>query len=477
MSTSTAPSSGATTNSSRYRVADHLVDRLAELGVDRMFGVPGDYSLALLDHVTHHPTVRWTGCANELNAGYAADGYGRIRGMAALCTTFGVGELSAINAITGSYGAPALATQALRRPIHHSLGDGEFGHVMAMHTAITCARAALTPGNAVAEIDRVLIEVRNRRLPGYLLVRRRTGPGDPRGPAAAPAHRHHRPGRARHVRRRREAAARPRRVGRGRQRARRAAGAPLRRGPAPVAAAGRGPGAARHDAVGQEPGRRERARLRRDLLGATGSTEQTRRAVEDAAALILAGVPFTDLNSGLSSQRITRARTIELGARSASVGAATFAPLELPTALVALEPLVTGLDRSAPPATTTPRASGGGGGCSPCPTVVRWSAAIRGAGRSTGSNAGLIGVRDGGLCRDPYCDAPIRHVDHIRPHRAGGPTSFANGRGVCARGNYVREMPGWRVDVVDDGLGRHPHTVRTTTPTGHTYTSTAGPAP
>ena len=91
--------------------------------------------------------------------------------------------------------------------------------------------------------------------------------------------------------------------------------------------------------------------------------------------------------------------------------------------------------------------------------------------------AGLIGVRDGGLCRDPYCDAPIRHVDHIRPYRAGGPTSLANGRGVCARGNYVREMPGWRVDVVDDGLGRHPHTVRTTTPTGHTYVSTAGPAP
>jgi hypothetical protein len=91
--------------------------------------------------------------------------------------------------------------------------------------------------------------------------------------------------------------------------------------------------------------------------------------------------------------------------------------------------------------------------------------------------AGLIEVRDGGLCRDPYCDAPIRHVDHIHPHRAGGPTSFANGRGVCARGNYVREMPGWRVDLVDDGLGRHPHTVRTTTPTGHTYVSTAGPAP
>jgi hypothetical protein len=38
-------------------------------------------------------------------------------------------------------------------------------------------------------------------------------------------------------------------------------------------------------------------------------------------------------------------------------------------------------------------------------------------------------------------------------------------------------MPGWRVEVIEDGLGARPHTVRTTTPTGHTYVSTAGPAP
>ena len=91
--------------------------------------------------------------------------------------------------------------------------------------------------------------------------------------------------------------------------------------------------------------------------------------------------------------------------------------------------------------------------------------------------ASLIGIRDGGRCRDSYCDAPIRHTDHIRPHRLGGPTSLANGRGVCARGNYVREMPGWHTELVHDGLGRDPHTVRTTTPTGHTYTSRAGPPP
>ena len=59
--------------------------------------------------------------------------------------------------------------------------------------------------------------------------------------------------------------------------------------------------------------------------------------------LIIAGVQFTDLNSGMFTHRITRERTIELGARSASVGAAMFAPLELPTALDALGPLVTSL--------------------------------------------------------------------------------------------------------------------------------------
>ena len=63
-----------------YTVADYLLDRLAELDVDRVFGVPGDYSLALLDHVVHHDTVRWTGTTNELNAGYAADGYGDSAG-------------------------------------------------------------------------------------------------------------------------------------------------------------------------------------------------------------------------------------------------------------------------------------------------------------------------------------------------------------------------------------------------------------
>jgi HNH endonuclease len=94
-----------------------------------------------------------------------------------------------------------------------------------------------------------------------------------------------------------------------------------------------------------------------------------------------------------------------------------------------------------------------------------------------GTLATLIGYRDGARCREAFCDAPARQVDHIHPHRAGGPTTFGNGRATCARSNLAREMPGWDVRLAHDGSGEHPHTVATTTPTGHTYTSRAGPTP
>jgi hypothetical protein len=107
-------------------------------------------------------------------------------------------------------------------------------------------------------------------------------------------------------------------------------------------------------------------------------------------------------------------------------------------------------------------------------------------------------VFDGGLrrfliardqtCRTPWCDAPIREADHARPHRAGGPTTSANGQGLCQACNRAKEAPGWRHHVIDPGptsrgappgdggQGWEPgrrHTVRITTPTGHTYDSAA----
>ncbi len=67
--------------------------------------------------------------------------------------------------------------------------------------------------------------------------------------------------------------------------------------------------------------------------------------------------------------------------------------------------------------------------------------------RFDGGLARLIRYRDQG-CRDPYCDAPIRHLDHIHPHRDGGPTSAANGAGRCERGNYIKDLPGWTQRVI-----------------------------
>lgn len=158
-----------------YTVGDYLLDRLVELGVSEVFGVPGDFNLEFLDHIVTHESVRWVGNANELNAGYAADGYGRIRGISALVTTFGVGELSAANAIAGSYaehvpvvhivGAPSKDAQAAHRVVHHSLGDGDFGHFLRVAREFTCAQADLEAATATEEIDRVLLEVHQQNYP------------------------------------------------------------------------------------------------------------------------------------------------------------------------------------------------------------------------------------------------------------------------------------------------------------------------
>ncbi|EBU5522479.1 alpha-keto acid decarboxylase family protein [Salmonella enterica] len=163
-----------------YTVADYLLDRLAGCGIGHLFGVPGDYNLQFLDHVIDHPTLRWVGCANELNAAYAADGYARMSGAGALLTTFGVGELSAINGIAGSYaeyvpvlhivGAPCSAAQQRGELMHHTLGDGDFRHFYRMSQAISVASAILDEQSACFEIDRVLSEMLAARRPGYIML-------------------------------------------------------------------------------------------------------------------------------------------------------------------------------------------------------------------------------------------------------------------------------------------------------------------
>ncbi|MBX7444126.1 MULTISPECIES: HNH endonuclease signature motif containing protein [unclassified Arthrobacter] len=84
----------------------------------------------------------------------------------------------------------------------------------------------------------------------------------------------------------------------------------------------------------------------------------------------------------------------------------------------------------------------------------------------------FLQVRDD-TCRTPYCDAPIRHHDHIVSWQGGGPTTAGNGQGLCEACNHTKETPGWTAKPEP----RPRHTVTTTTPTGHTYRSTAPPLP
>ncbi len=71
-------------------VADYIVERIAQEGVAHCFGVAGDYLFPVCDAVDRGPKIKWIGCANELNASYAADGYARIRGVGTVATTYGL---------------------------------------------------------------------------------------------------------------------------------------------------------------------------------------------------------------------------------------------------------------------------------------------------------------------------------------------------------------------------------------------------
>ncbi|RMZ87350.1 hypothetical protein DV736_g5417, partial [Chaetothyriales sp. CBS 134916] len=154
--------------------------KVVDLGVRSVHGVPGDYNLTLLDYVVP-AGLRWVGNCNELNAGYAADGYARIKGLGAVVTTFGVGELSAINAIAGAYaeraavvhivGSPPRESQDNRLLIHHTFNDGEYGRFARMYAEVTVAQASIRdPRIGVEQIDYVLQQCLIHSRPVYIEV-------------------------------------------------------------------------------------------------------------------------------------------------------------------------------------------------------------------------------------------------------------------------------------------------------------------
>ncbi len=161
-------------------VADYIVQRLAAEGINHCFGVAGDYAFPFCDAVDRSKEVKWIGCSNELNASYAADGYARIRGAAMLVTTYGVGELSALNGVMGAkaerslvfhvVGMPSYQNQRLRKIAHHTLGDGVYGNFVNISAQAACCHAVIDPDNCIIEMERLVAESRRNNQPAYIIV-------------------------------------------------------------------------------------------------------------------------------------------------------------------------------------------------------------------------------------------------------------------------------------------------------------------
>ncbi len=175
-------------------ISQHLADRLRQRGVDRGFGIVGDYALRLfadLEEVGFPILVT----ADEQGASFAADAYARLKGLGVVAVTYGVGGLKIANAVAGAWaeqvpllvvsGAPGLRERAGDVLLHHKIRS--FDSQLVVFEELTCAQAVIdNPAIAADEIDRVIAEVLSQQRPGYLEI--------PRDmvevPIAAPRHEH-----------------------------------------------------------------------------------------------------------------------------------------------------------------------------------------------------------------------------------------------------------------------------------------------
>lgn len=178
----------STKKDGNVHLGEYLFTRIKQLGIDNILGVPGDFNLHLLDYIYRVPELNWVGCCNELNAAYAADGYGRVKNLpGVLITTYGVGELSALNGVSGAFAeqSPVLhIVGTTGRPIqeesllvHHVLpaenGLQQPDHLVyqGMSEKVRCCSAFLNDKKtAAAEIDRVITTICQKSLPGYIFI-------------------------------------------------------------------------------------------------------------------------------------------------------------------------------------------------------------------------------------------------------------------------------------------------------------------
>ncbi|XBW38365.1 hypothetical protein QEN19_003952 [Hanseniaspora menglaensis] len=179
-----------------------VFERLSKV-TKSVFGVPGDFNLKLIEHIYDVPNLEWVGNNNELNSAYVCDGYTRINpnNFSCLITTYGVGELSALNGIAGSFAediavlhivgtsASKIKTainhqstqDSLFKSIHHLI-PGSKSYTKQDHDIyekivgpFSCIAERLTPedvaeGTIQAKIDNAITTVIKENKPGYLFI-------------------------------------------------------------------------------------------------------------------------------------------------------------------------------------------------------------------------------------------------------------------------------------------------------------------
>jgi pyruvate decarboxylase len=178
---STVQPSSISLHSADSTIGSHLARRLVEIGVSDVFSVPGDFNLTLLDHLIAEPGLNLVGCCNELNAGYAADGYARSRGVGACVVTFTVGGLSVLNAIAGAYsenlplicivGGPNSNDYGTNRILHHTIGLPDFSQELRCFQPVTCFQAVVNNLEDAHElIDTAISTALKESKPVYISV-------------------------------------------------------------------------------------------------------------------------------------------------------------------------------------------------------------------------------------------------------------------------------------------------------------------
>lgn len=165
------------------KVANYLIARLQQAGVADVFTVPGDYAGKFMDTLDKTPGINRVATVNELGAGYAADGYGRLRGVGAACVQYGVGTFSVLNCVAGAFveRVPVVVISASPKTVdqkleieqkilfHHSTGDLRVNKVV--FDNVTVASEIISdPQAAASQIDGAFSEMLTHHRPIYIEV-------------------------------------------------------------------------------------------------------------------------------------------------------------------------------------------------------------------------------------------------------------------------------------------------------------------